>query len=411
MISAVAALAAAKRRTTSVGVCWTLNEAPPLPKEQSCRHGHVPDALAPWAALRASAITLKTFHPTVKTCLFTDAPETAVRDHMAALQRCGFPKDQGAMDLFDEIIAQEPFEALHALTNFEKQVRGHPVIRVDDVWVKFRSRLMRMRNLARVPFDVTLAVDDDTVFCPTDDLEINLRALATRDVRFVPEALAKGKSYSNALQEAGRLRDCGECWDAGECPGLAADKSTLLQGGAALLRRGPGLNAFVDAWFDSYVAYYEKELHKNSTWRHDSQLGADQPPLRDVARDRCLRPSNATWTIGALPANYNVRFLHPPETEPLDLVLKRGSANVSDSLYGALDGPAVVLHSHFYWQCASPASCARVDSRRTTDSPVASHAGMRKSTRGLISQTRQACGALNHDRGLRIFANGRVEVL
>ena len=135
------------------------------------------------------------------------------------------------------------------------------------------------------------------------------------------------------------------------------------------------------------MAYYEKELHKNSTWRHDNQLGADQPPLRDVARDRCLRPSNATWSIGALPANYNVRFLHPPETEPLDLVLKRGSANVSDSLYGALDGPAVVLHSHFYWQW------------------------MRKATRGLISQTRQACDALNQNSRLRIFANGRVEVL
>ena len=386
LISAVAALAAAKQR--SVGVCWTLNEVPPLPKEQSCRHGHVPDALAPFAALRASAITLKAFHPTIKTCLFTDAPEAAVRDHMAALQRCGFPKDPGAMDLFDEVIAQEPFESLHTkLAGFEKQVRGHPVIRFDDVWVKFRSRLMRMRNLARVPFDVTLAVDDDTVFCPTDDLEINLRALATRDVRFVPEALAKGKSYSNALQEAGRLRDCSDCWDAGECPGLAADKNILLQGGAALLRRGPGLDAFVDAWFDSYVAYYEKELHKNSTWRHDNQLGADQPPLRDVARERCLRPSNATWSIGALPANYNVRFLQPPTEDPLDLVLKRGSANVSDSLFGALDGPAVVLHSHFYWQW------------------------MRKSSKGLVAQARQACGALNHDTNLRIFANGRVEIL
>ena len=392
-ISAVVALAAAKQR--SVGVCWTLNEAPPLDKGSSCRHGHVPDALAPWAALRASAITLKTFHPTVKTCLFTDAPETAVRDHMAALQRCGFPKDPGAMDLFDEIIAQEPFEALHTkLAGFEKQVRGHPVIRFDDVWVKFRSRLMRMRNLARVPFDVTLAVDDDTVFCPTDDLEAKLRALATRTVRFVPENAAKGKSYEDALQEAGRLRAARNCgnvtWEAGAgaCPSLAPHGHVQgLQGGAALLRRGPGLDAFVDAWFDSYVAYYEKELHRNSTWRHDNQLGADQPPLRDVARDRCLRPSNATWSIGALPANYNVRFLHPPETEPLDLVLKRGSANVSDSLYGALDGPAVVLHSHFYLHWMS------------------------KSTRGLVAQTRQACGVLNHDRGLRIFANGRVEVL
>ena len=244
-----------------------------------------------------------------------------------------------------------------------------------------------MRNLARVPFDVTLAVDDDTVFCPTDDLETKLLALATRDVRFVPEALAKGKSYSNALQEAGRLRDCGECWDAGECPGLAADKSTLLQGGAALLRRGPGLDAFVGAWFDRYVAYYTKELKRNSTWRHDNQLGADQPPLRDVARDRCLRPSNATWSIGALPANYNIRFLDPPTEDPLDLVLKRGSANVSGSLFGAVDGDVVVLHSHFYLHWMS------------------------KSTRGLVAQTRQACGVLNQNSRLRIFANGRVEVL
>ena len=110
LISAVVALAAAKRRTVSVGVCWTRNEVPQY-KEQACRHGHVPDHLAPWAPLRASAITLKTFHPTVKTCLFTDASEEIVRDAMAALHRCGFHKDPGALDLFDEIIAQEPFEA------------------------------------------------------------------------------------------------------------------------------------------------------------------------------------------------------------------------------------------------------------------------------------------------------------
>ena len=188
-MSAVVALAAAKRRTVSVGVCWTRNEVPPSDKGSSCRHGHVPDALAPWAPLRASAITLKTFHPTVKTCLFTDASEETVRDAMADLHRCGFHKDPGSLDLFDEIIAHEPFEALHALTNFDKQVRGHPVIRFDDVWVKFRSRLMRMRNLARVPFDVTLAIDDDTVFCPTDDLEVRLRALAKRDVRFVSDCV------------------------------------------------------------------------------------------------------------------------------------------------------------------------------------------------------------------------------
>ena len=63
LISAVVALAAAKQR--SVGVCWTRNEVPRSDKGSSCRHGHVPDALAPWAPLRASAIRLKTFHPTV----------------------------------------------------------------------------------------------------------------------------------------------------------------------------------------------------------------------------------------------------------------------------------------------------------------------------------------------------------
>jgi hypothetical protein len=36
---------------------------------------------------------------------------------------------------------------------------------------------------------------------------------------------------------------------------------------------------------------------------------------------------------------------------------------------------------------------------------------MRKATRGLISQTRQACDALNHNPRLRVVANGRVEVL
>ena len=78
----------------------------------------------------------------MKTCLFTDASEAAVRDAMASLHRCGFHKDPGSLDLFDEIIAQEPFEALHAsLQSFEKQVRGHPVIRFDDVWVKFRSTI------------------------------------------------------------------------------------------------------------------------------------------------------------------------------------------------------------------------------------------------------------------------------
>ena len=121
--------------------------------------------------------------------------------------------------------------------------------------------------------------------------------------------------------------------------------------------------------------------------RNEKLRELDQPPLRDVARDRCLRPSNATWSIGALPANYNIRFLHPPETEPLDLVLTRGSANVSDSLFGALDGPAVVLHSHFYLHWMS------------------------KSTRGLVAQTRQACDVLNQNSRLRIFANGRVEVI
>ena len=165
--------------------------------------------------------------------------------------------------------------------------------------------------------------------------------------------------------EAGRLRaarDCGNVtWEAGAgaCPSLATHGHVQgLQGGAALLKRGPGFDAFVDAWFGAYVYYYEKEL-ASSAWGHDNQLGADQPPLREVAKERCRGSSNATFTIGALPANYNVRFLHPPTDG--DLVLKRGSANVSDSLYGALDGPAVVLHSHFYWQCASPASRARVD--------------------------------------------------
>ena len=96
-------------------------------------------------------------------------------------------------------------------------------VRLDSLWTKFMSRLMRIHNLARSPFDLTLFADDDTVWCPSGDLAARLRALgdpaagAPRgadsprpDVRFVPQASAKG-NVDDARLEAERLRETAAC--------------------------------------------------------------------------------------------------------------------------------------------------------------------------------------------------------
>ena len=220
----------------SVGVCWTRNEIRPGA-----------DPLEPWRELRASATTFRHAHPDIATCLFTSAAKRDAEAGVAALDLKYGPLHGGEVKgkLFTHVVAQDDLSVLNTYAGFARvakrqdDLRRSKAVRLDSLWTKFMSRLMRIHNLARSPFDLTLFADDDTVWCPSGDLAARLRALgdpaagAPRgadsprpDVRFVPQASAKG-NVDDARVEAERLRETAACaralgdgawvfcWDAG----------------------------------------------------------------------------------------------------------------------------------------------------------------------------------------------------
>ena len=175
----VVALAAAKRRVVSVGVCWTRNEY------HTTRSRPAATATSPtrWRPGRPCGRRRSRSRPSTlrsrRACSRTPRGNSARRHGGLAPMR--LPQGPGLTGPLRRDHRAGALRGPPRAHKLREAGAGPPVIRFDDVWVKFRSRLMRMRNLARVPFGVTLAVDDDTVFCPTDDLETKLRALATRD--------------------------------------------------------------------------------------------------------------------------------------------------------------------------------------------------------------------------------------
>lgn len=385
----------------------------------------------PWREVRASAVTLRHFHPALATCLFTDAPVRLVEEAMVELgkrfrrseSRVPYPGPRG---LFDRVVPQRGLGVLAASAAFGRiaarnaTLQGVAGPRSRSAWTKIRSRLMRVYNIKMAPFAVTLFVDDDTVFCPTaSSLGPALAALGAGrpDVRFVPQAVAKGK-IDDAREEASRLAataacaaklgDYLACWDGGGafraaaaagdsapspstaiCPSLASETSSRkqrLQGGAVLARRGGRLDDFIDAWIAEYLATYARDLDAEAADAIEG-LGSDQPPLREVVAERCLRGSTdrGDWVVGALPANYNARFVSLPSKGFVSTKVVGPNAAFSTKTIwaGAVQGDVAVLHSHVYhhWQ----------------DLPE-----------GIISQTQALCGALNRERGIRTYRDSAV---
>ena len=207
VLAAVAAVGGA--REAAVGVCWTRNEVPTT----------TPLDVEPWREVRASAVTLRAFHPNLATCLFTDAPAATVDAAMAELgQRFrrsersdrAYPRGR----LFTRIVAQADFGVMGAYAGFGRLAARNATLaaaagpRSHSAWSKIRSRLMRVHNVKRSPFSLTLFVDDDTVWCPhTHDLAARLAAWGPgADARFVPQSVAKGKPADAASERDRRRR-------------------------------------------------------------------------------------------------------------------------------------------------------------------------------------------------------------
>ena len=412
----------------SVGVCWTRNEIRPGA-----------DPLEPWRELRASATTFRHAHPDIATCLFTSAAKRDAEAGVAALDLKYGPLHGGEVKgkLFTHVVAQDDLSVLNTYAGFARvakrqdDLRRSKAVRLDSLWTKFMSRLMRIHNLARSPFDLTLFADDDTVWCPSGDLAARLRALgdpaagAPRgadsprpDVRFVPQASAKG-NVDDARLEAERLRETAACaralgdgawvfcWDAGaaarqaiaenepppaarpRCPSLSADLAThsqRLQGGAIFARRSPRLDVFARDWIERFLRLYGDELEKTPD-AYGEGLGSDQPPLRLLVKDRCGAEAvynGSRWDVGALPAAYNGRFLVLSIRDggfDVKTTASRAKLKAPSAWAGAVAGPLEMLHSH-------------------------GHAKWQEHHPGLLLQTDAVCAALNADLGVRTLQDG-----
>ena len=163
--------AAAAAAAPSYGVCWTRNKVnhrpPKARKHETTEHLSSSEL----RNLVLSAASLKRRFPAVPTCLFTDLPpdllERAI--HGVRLKKGG--EWTHNLKLFD-VVRNDTRDAFVKtnLTGFERRW-------ADAAGTLVNSRIGRIGNLQRSPFDVTLFLDDDTFFCLDVDVEADLRAL------------------------------------------------------------------------------------------------------------------------------------------------------------------------------------------------------------------------------------------
>mmetsp|Transcript_12394 Transcript_12394/g.40502 ORF Transcript_12394/g.40502 Transcript_12394/m.40502 type:complete len:237 (-) Transcript_12394:774-1484(-) len=184
-------------RAESVGVCWTRNSVFYRPDVPGL-FGVVKDQ---WSQLYASAATLR---GRVKTCLFTDAPSEVVAAAMglffekeAESHHASFDYVIPELDLetfIEEVITRE-LGGLELWRKIGVNASTAPTKRASAAEARFATRMKRIWNFGRSPFETTLFLDDDTVFCPQFHVD-DLRRLAPKPVvRFAEKKLTRGTKY------------------------------------------------------------------------------------------------------------------------------------------------------------------------------------------------------------------------
>jgi hypothetical protein len=202
------------------------------------------------------------------------------------------------------------------LTGFERRW-------ADAAGTLVNSRIGRIGNLQRSPFDVTLFLDDDTFFCPSVDVEEDLRALST-----LPSRIAVRAHPFDVHAKAPRLKQAHRCaWEAtkrkrmGGNFSLVAAEATCFddhapptlwcsgaQGGALLVDRREDVASFVEGWLATYVKLY-KGFASSQTWKGRGHFGADQTALHDLfaASKLCDKGASTDLSFGYLPNALNER--------------------------------------------------------------------------------------------------------
>ena len=338
----VVAAAANALTVDEIGVCFVRNYV-----HYDASRGDHGLRLAEFYDLQAVAMTLRRLPLSPRTCLFTEAPANAVAAAMVAL---GTP-ERDAPKLFDVVLepSKPPFGGLGgrwpaiaaALGRLGAINASHGI----DKGTRLLSRLSRLHDYARAPFEVTLFADDDAAFCPSTQFLGRVAALSggadAPDVRIAEYDLAASDA-GTAARHAGRLRrlaacaaargtpgdglgDAAWCWDhvpagATACPTFAFASDAGLQAGVVVARNTSGARRFFGDWVDAYVDMWLPHLAKrDGDLRAVARVGSDQEPLWAIVKRRCLEgDEKGNWTLAALPPEFNARFLRPGRAAALD---------------------------------------------------------------------------------------------
>ena len=273
-----------------VGVCWTRNMVDNATARHDLRY------------VVASARSLRRRAPAVPRCLFTDASPAALAG-------------AGAAGLFDAVLADggAAFAGRNAgeVALLDPDARGVGAKRRREL-AKLRSRVGRILNVARGPYELTLFADDDTYFCDGEALEAALADLHRRRdahavrARVMPKASGERRVVEEARRcvwsHASRARDYSapleaKCVDRADRSGRGFCAGA--QGGALAVARGAAAAAFAADWLDAYLRLYAREAKDPARLQRAQveSFAADQAPLARAMAANCDRGDGARWSV------------------------------------------------------------------------------------------------------------------
>lgn len=339
------------RQVPTVGVCWTRNRVGWRPPKARHNETHIHLSSSKLRNLVLSAASLKRQWD-VATCLFTDLPPPLLEQAVHGVRLKAGGEWTRSLKLFDVVLNDTRDKYVASLDGTFQKWAGTAGTLVN-------SRLGRIGNLARSPFDVTLFVDDDTLFCPAVDLLKDLRAVAA-----LPSVAVRAHPFDIHTKSA-KLKYAHECaWAAtkharrngnvslvGEeirCFDEHAPSSQYCsgaQGGAILVDKRADINSFVDAWLASYVKLY-RGFADATAWRGPGHFGADQAALASMfGASKMCKGAASDLSFGYLPTTLNER------TEP----------KTTDCRRPRFARVRVLHHKHFVNDGTLAEAAARVD--------------------------------------------------
>ena len=338
------------------GICWTRNEASESHPEINLGN-----------LLRSAASARRASEGKIPLCLFTNLDESTILEEAQA--RYG----NDSKKLFDVVLED-------SLKTYIPKTGAEALLLWPTTQYKvIRSRVGRLLNLARAPYEMTLFVDDDTYFCAphgNDGLLNSIKWLHDTRERHTLRAQVFGHNgggkeciwhqvlHENASFSAALEGDCNDLGLQNKCLGERG-----IQGGALAVTRNSTLTQLVDEWVSTFLFEHTCVLGLNETAecrsyirareKHENKIGmqggtlGDQGAFRAIAEQRCRR-NTTEWTLGTLPRAFNVREIHPSRDKLVDVRahLKKQHTAVVDCRHDPQDiavfGPLLMIHSKHY---------------------------------------------------------------